>query len=849
MHLLRRIFPVIIAGLLPAALAAQELPVLAKASEITTGKLPDGISYYLVENSGSPGFADFALVQPLRERGSAPREDLVKLPHFLGRKPYNFLADNAIAYGERGWIQQARNAVIFRFADVPVASQEVSDSTLLMIFDMARSSEYEQAVVVSGNIDVAAIQERIRILSMTLSARRPLDDAFSYDWRPQDDMVVTTSKSPVGELVVSYRSPRTERALMNTVQPVMSRVLASEFQIVLERRLRSAFASSGLPLADFRFRYMGSAETAGDEYFIIRIYTSPERLADATGTVAGVLASLDEDGAGKDEVSFARAVISSEYARSGGHSAMSNAQWMDKCIASYLYGANLASSATIRSLFEGRRLDISLETELLNRYIAAALSPRRNLHLHFASPAGLDADMLENSFRKGWSEPVSVASDIPSVDDTLLLAAPRKKVRLKTTSTDSMSGGKMWTFSNGISVIYKKMPAGGTFCYGFMVKGGWADVKDITGAESAFAEDVLRLESVAGMSGTHFRDLMEMNGISIEPQLSLSDVRYTGSASADKLPLVLKAMLSMANSSAPDTAAFKRYREEKAIRLVRDKFSLEGTRAVLDSTMCPAYKYAVGSLPELPGDDFPSRINDYLALKGSTVRNGVIVLVGDLDEAFVLRQLTHCLGDFRTNQHRVARPRVTYPLRDCWSTSYDHGSWREIGVSVSLSALHPFSPESSTTLELARTLLEVELVKALAPMGVRCSVSGSADLLPSERLTLWVNCKACPAAGLPSDVTPVSPVRMLDAVREVINRLAGSETDAVTLAFCKTLLTNRYAAEDGDAAVLRDAILYRNAMGRDLLGGRAARVKAVSAADLRELFESLSRSNCEYLVQ
>ena len=830
-------------------MAAQELPAIAKASEITTGRLPNGITFYLVKNSSTPGYADFALVQPKREKGSSPRENLVSLPHFFGRKPYKFLADNGVGYGERGWIQNTRGATIFRFADVPVSASEVSDSTLLMLFDIARATPYEQALVVSGNIDIDATLERIRILSMTISQRLEAGDPSQYSWKQQENMVVTSSRGPVGEVSVSYRAPRTDRALMNTVQPVMSRVLAGELQTILERRLRSAFALAGVPLADYRFRYIASEQTAGDEMFIIRINTAADKLPQAAGVLAGVLSSLDEDGATEEEVAFTRAAISGSYTRDARNLTMTNAQWVDKCISSYLYGSNLASESTIKTIFEGRRLDIGRETELLNRYIAATLSPKRNTHLQFSAPLLPDEATLGEAFRIGWEHPLAAVGDVPVMEDTLLLASPRRKVRLKTTSADSMSGGKMWTFSNGISVIYKKMPTDGTFRYGFMVKGGWAEVKGITGAESAFAVDVLRLEKVAGMSGDHFKDLLLMNGIHINPQVTLSDVRFTGSAPKDRLPLLLKSLLSLCNSHEPDTAAFARYRSERAIRLVRDKFSLDGTRAVLDSTMCPGYRYAVGSLPPLPGSDFPVRIDEYLTQKGNTVRNGLLVLVGDLNEAMVLKFLTHSLGDFRTNQQRVVRPRVPYPLRECWTTSYDHGTWRESGVSVSLCALQPFSPESATTLELACKVLEAELIRSLVSRGVRCSVSGTADLLPTERLTVWVNCKACPASGVPSSVSPATPMQTLAAVREVVNRLAVSGVDAATLARCKKALTNRYASQDGNAGVLRDALMYRNAMGRDLLSGRASRVKSVRADELQRLFIQLSECNCEYVVQ
>ncbi|MBR3075032.1 MAG: hypothetical protein IKH11_04665, partial [Bacteroidales bacterium] len=224
-----------------AGLGAQTLPELEKASEITTGSLPNGISYYLVKNSGTPGFADFALVQPLRNDRVGARENLVSLPHFFGRKPYRFLASNGVGYGERGYIQHFRNSTVFRFADVPVSGAEVCDSMLLMLFDLARASEYEQAIVVSGNIDVPGVIERIRILSMTIPRRLSVEDSWAYGWKQQDKPIITTATSPVGSISVFYRSPRTERELMNTIQPVMSRLLASELDIVLNHRLRAAF--------------------------------------------------------------------------------------------------------------------------------------------------------------------------------------------------------------------------------------------------------------------------------------------------------------------------------------------------------------------------------------------------------------------------------------------------------------------------------------------------------------------------------------------------------------------------------------------------------------------------------
>ena len=834
-----------------AGLGAQTLPELEKASEITTGSLPNGISYYLVKNSGTPGFADFALVQPLRNDRVGARENLVSLPHFFGRKPYRFLASNGVGYGERGYIQHFRNSTVFRFADVPVSGAEVCDSMLLMLFDLARASEYEQAIVVSGNIDVPGVIERIRILSMTIPRRLSVEDSWAYGWKQQDKPIITTATSPVGSISVFYRSPRTERELMNTIQPVMSRLLASELDIVLNHRLRAAFIDAGLPLVDYRFRYLGSDETASDELFSLNVFTSSGQLEQALKTVAGVLASLDNDGVSLEEVNFARSVIAEATVRDNANYKPSNAQYLDKCIAAYLYGSNLASSTALSPIFSGRRLDLGRERELLDRYISATFSSTRNLHLRVTAPDKPDAALVERWFADGWAAGCTAVSDIPTASDTLKLSGARRKksVKLKTASTDAFTGGKLWVFSNGVSVVFKRTKDKNAFHYGLLVKGGWPDIPGINGTEPAFARDVLALGKVAGMGAEHFRDLMSMYGITMEPDLTISDIRMSGTAPSSSLSLVLKSLVAVVNTSETDDDAYRRYREIKPVLLVRDKFSETGTTAVLDSIMCPGYKYASGSLPELPSADFNARLAQYLSQKGANMKNGVLVLMGDLDEDATLRMLTHTLGEFSSGQQRVVRPKLNYPLRKCWTTTAVQRNWRSHGVSVSLAALWPVSAEGYCQMELACTLLKFELDKALASEGMSCKVSGSSELFPAEKMTIHVHCLPITPAGLPADVSPALPVQALNTVRSVLNRLSMEEVSPAQLDKCKTMLADKLKMEDGNTALLRDAVLQRSSVGRDVRAGVAQRLKTVRPADMRRLFTELSACTCEYIVQ
>lgn len=850
MRVLLYVFCFAAAALLGGSTArAQGLPALDKSSEIVTGCLPDGISYYLIHNSATPGFADFALVQPSRHDRKSPREDLVSLPHFFGRKPYEFLADNAVGYGRRGFIEHTRNSTVFRFAEVPVSRSAVTDSSLLMLFDLARSSQYEQAIVVSGDIDVPTVLERIRILSMTIPRRSEPDDAWSYDWRQQDEASVTATTAPVGSISVVYRSPRTDSELMNTIQPVMSRLLASELDVILERRMRAAFTEAGLPLADYRYRYTGSEETSGDELVTISVYTAADRMEEAIQTIAGVLAALDEDGASVEEVTFARTVIAEQINRDYSNYITGNSEYLNKCISAYLYGSNLASTSTLAKVFTGRKLDASRECELLNRYIAAMLSPRRNLHLRVSAPSRPDGKRMKELFAQGWNSGSKVACELPSAEDTIKLAVPRRKVKLKSTAKDSFTGGKLWVFSNGVSVVYKKTADKGTFHYGLMIKGGWSEISGIHGSEPSFARDVLALGKVAGMESSYLKDLLAMYGVSFEPRMTMTDVRFVGAAPSSSLSLVLKTMVSVVNNYENDSEAYARYLKEKPVQLIRDKFSYSGTYAVLDSTLCPSYTFAAGSLPALPDADLDLRVSQYMVQKASNMKNGVIVLMGDLDENVTLKLLSQSLGAFKSGQQRAVRQKVPYRLRKCWSTNFVQHNWRSTSVSVAMSAMWPFGAEGYNQMQLACTVLKAELDKALMKDGMYSTVSGSADLLPAEKMTIYVHCEPIAPQGLPADVTTALPVKALDTVRSVLNRLAVSEISSDQIKLCKTMLTNRFKADEGSTELLRDAVLDRGSVGQDVRASYAQRISSVTASDLRKLFSTLSGCTAEFIVQ
>ena len=89
--------------LLPIMMHSQVLSSLGVAKEITKGTLPNGVEYYLVQNTSDKGFADYALVRTASLSIEDERKSLCRLPHFTDRKPWQFFSEHGVGYSSYGY--------------------------------------------------------------------------------------------------------------------------------------------------------------------------------------------------------------------------------------------------------------------------------------------------------------------------------------------------------------------------------------------------------------------------------------------------------------------------------------------------------------------------------------------------------------------------------------------------------------------------------------------------------------------------------------------------------------------------------------------------------------------------
>ena len=824
---------------------AQALP---QAPEISSGVLSNGISYYLAVNPRDAGLADFAVVQKGTADRPSSRRLLVSLPHFGGRRPCDFLSGRGVPYGRNGYVSYGSGTTTYHFRGVPVSDRNVCDSMLLMVLDIASAHHGEQALIVSGDVDRNAIADRLKLLSLMVPDRDGSIGEEEYEWLPSGEPTYYFSENPASgtaALRVSWSCPRVPRESMNTLQSMVSRHYAVSLGNILENRIRDDFRRRGIPIADIRFRYVDSAMAPGDEQFTMTVITSEERYTEAISRVSSVFARMDRYGASLAELKDARDRLASGVSAFHAYGSGTNEDYVFRCRAAFLYNASLASESTVADFLTGGRIPGVQELELFNSYASALLDPLENITIGFDTPyAAVNTDLTE-LFTSSWTAPEEAAeAGLTAKSDTSGVYRPSSKARIRSEAAEPVSGGRLWTFSNGMRVIYKRIPGSGRFSYAFMIRGGSASAPELLEGESAFVGDMLSQSCIAGMHGSDFFEMLRAHGITMEAGSDLSSIRIAGEAPSSGLHLLLGSLLSLANDRYPEEQAFAYYSDCETARLELRRHTDDGVRDYIDSLMFKERRYTGHKSAQALDKGLQAKAEALFADRFTHCSDGVLVLMGDLDEAEARRQCCAALGDFVTGKGNIALPRfVTGAIPGTVTLS---ASSSELGigdggrsVSVAVSAAIPFSMEGYMSLGVGLEALKDELAGRLAPLGAYAELESALSFYPEERVTLYVTCRPCLADGLPDDVEPAPSMSILDAVRASFAAMASAPLSSGRMSKARSAQLSRMNASVSDEKMLIDKVLDRYSYGKDTVSGYKNLIQKATPASVQSVFSAL----------
>lgn len=506
-----------------AAAQEVELPVLPGDPEVKVSSLPCGIRMYFVPNHSSKGLFSLALVQKADSTVSADRAERLAGESFSAGGFHalaveKFLSRNGILPGRdamfyrRDGYTAGRAGTVFLLDSISTArSSRILDSTLLCLLKVAGYGAEagrpgsSQALVVAGDLDYQELCSKAGMLSLVCPEIEGTTAPAEYVWKESDCAGghVRVEDGPVSKVIVEWRHPRIPQKYMGTVLPAITEKMADEFCLVLKGRLYPLFGSKGLHVW-ISYAYTGSADTEGDEITSFSISCARRYAPEVRQVLEQELSRMYRDGVSAEEYCYCRDELKYSGQKSAQNPLPDNASLVRRCVSNFLYGASLSTQTQVMG-FVYRQMPDSVETRHFNNYVRRLLSLCRKVEVPSeALPATISRDSIR-----------------------LLLSryVPNAAVgKLPKDKPEYVSGGKTWTYANGLNVVHRKLREAGSalsFCYS--VKGG------------AHGADMDYLNCIDGVSSRSLSNYMRSCGIDMKIEISPSYVIFRGCVPADNL--------------------------------------------------------------------------------------------------------------------------------------------------------------------------------------------------------------------------------------------------------------------------------------------------------------------------
>lgn len=768
---LARIFVVILVGMMHAVvLPAQDLPLMPQDPAIKCIVLPDGLTCFVAENHSSKGMADFALIK--RDYTGNDRVCLLE--------------------------------------DVIVSSETALDSSLICLMRKVAEDRIpaDQAIIVSGDVNASSTLTKLRHMSLMVDSSIPAPSP-EYVWDGDGRVVSSCRKDTITGLVslmVEWDAPRAPANYMNTVQAAVYDKTVWEFGELTVRCIRRNLRKLDIPVADVSYRHSGCTEGFSDERFAFEVIVSEADAERTRNLVLSVLKTLDMGEVHADDVSIAEIEYLNYLERVVCRPVPDNTDFVRLCRDAYLYNRPLAGERERLALFRSKDISEKVRTVMFSEMASALV--------------GIDSTFV----------PVEVFMEDVMLSDTLGLPGPFSRTKLRSSRKDPFSGGYLWTFANGIKVIYKKMPTNRNLYYSLSLNGGFGNVEDLESGEGACMSDYLDYCWIDGMKGRYFKNLLMLSGMTMESRVDMFSTVISGKVRDRNASLMMKALLAVSNNNSHDADE-----SEYLVRcgkLSGKLLSGRDVRAELDNIMCPGFRYTSFGADDGLRDDTFVKAQNLLANLTSRVNDGVLVIVGDMDEDDLRKQLQEYVGGFRVKDNVVRRPDIPYHPVSGWSFYNVEGDVD--AAFMAASCRMPMTAANHYTAELAAMLLERKARKALEGRGLDVKVSYSRDIYPDERFSVMLKVDGS---------CSLKDMMMLRSV------LSDGAVDGAELASCKEYLKNAYDLQMKAPEYWLRVIPLRYLEGKDFTSLCAAKIDPVSADQVNEVFRMLEAgAGVEYII-
>ena len=867
----RHILLVLTVLLSAITMAAQDFPVLPTDPAVKSGVLPNGTAYYIVSNTTMKGFADFALVQRTG-RANLPdsssfrtveiaRDALASSSRCLSSTVQDFFTSHGAFPDKSGFVKVSDSATEYHFRDILLTEKSTLDSALLVLMDVVdkvstTSDEFirkwyapsDQAIIVSGDVNASDVEYKLNVLSM-MTPSLVSYPRLEYEWHPADTakyVCVPGKDDGLTTVTATWRSSRPSKKIMNTVQTVVYEMFLAQLGKLAKEGISRELCSRNVPVADLGTNYVVGSQVSGDESFTVYVTVAEEHLDKAVTALSSVMSRIDAGQTEVEDILRVKRICMDALQTMINEPIRNNSEYIDRCAAAFLYNSSLATLKSKKDFLTSRYVEPAREQRLFNAISAALLDSEKNLHVAYSG--NVSPDSVKCLFDASWNHPEPRQARLhTSVNDVPKHISLNTKMKVKSFKTDYMSGSSVWTFSNGFTVIYKRMDTGGRMYYNLALNEGYSSIRNLEKGEGGYISDQFFLSKIGQMNALDFLDCLNAEGLSMDAHVGLTYMMLSGSSPDEKLELMLNAVLAALYERTPDKDAFNYYASGETLALMNRKGSREDRAMAIDSIMCKEYIYSPYKSLPIISPEVQEKAEGYFLSQSQKTNDGVLVLLGNVNETELKKLLLKYVDCFKTTDKAFRRPSIRYQPVSGASTYTAEGD--ENIVDIAMSTPVTLTTDNFMAAEIAAMVLERHISQAVVNTGMSLTVKHDCRIYPQERLSMRVTLNDASPDGFHPDITPLSSMDVIAAVRSVLSEIEELEISSGELTLLKEQLKGAIALEMQGPMYWMNTITRRYLSGKDFTTNYGVKIDAVTAEKVKDILVALSKgSKVEYII-
>ena len=358
----------------------------------------------------------------------------------------------------------------------------------------------------------------------------------------------------------------------------------------------------------------------------------------------------------------------------------------------------------------------------------------------------------------------------------------------------------------------------------------------------------MNLSSVSGMSSLDFLLALEEKDIDLQTSVNLSNTMIHGHAPRTELDLLMRALLGVVNEREVDHESFDYYKSCLNVGREFQRGSVQDRILAIDNLMCPGYKYSSIKYSGNITTDFSDNVEAFWKHQAGKMNDGVLVLVGDVEETRLRKLLQNYVGGFATTERTYPRINVNYqPVSG--STAYKFKGNKN-SVDIALSSRQPLTAENYMASEIAADVLRREISKALTGTGMYLRLVHNCRIYPQERFNLMMTIAEADPNGFAHGLKEITADEGLAILRKVLADIPDIHISEEYLERHKSVLKGHMALRMQDPEYWIQAIAMRHLDGKDFTTSYQTRIDAVTASKVKAVLAPLSStSRVEYITE